>query len=98
MSDVAVRVTERRLGTLPWLVVRGPATEAFTYLGMHLRTEIGEIVDGLPVLAALRAEPSDAVRATTLCTFVADLTGDEATIVCRDAEPVTVPLSSLPNG
>jgi Acyl-coenzyme A:6-aminopenicillanic acid acyl-transferase len=43
----------------------------------------------------VRAEPSDAGRTTTLCTFVADLTGDEATIVCQNTEPVTVPLSSL---
>jgi hypothetical protein len=53
MGDAA-RVTERRLGTLPWLVVRGPAREAFTRLGAHLRAEIAEIVEGLPVLAALR--------------------------------------------
>lgn len=51
---MAVRVTERRLGTLPWLLVRGPATEAFTSLGAHLRTEIGEVVEGLPGLADLR--------------------------------------------
>ncbi len=43
----------------------------------------------------VRAEPTDAGRTTTLCTFVADLTGNQATIVTRDAEPVTVPLTSL---
>jgi hypothetical protein len=53
MGDGA-RVTERRLGTLPWLVVRGPATQAFTCLGAHLRAETAEIVEGLPALAALR--------------------------------------------
>ena len=51
---MAAQVTERRLGTLPWLAVRGPATEAFTHLGGYLRTEIGETVEGLPQLAALR--------------------------------------------
>jgi hypothetical protein len=43
----------------------------------------------------VRADPSNPGRTTTLCTFVADLTGDQATIVTRDTEPVTVPLSSL---
>jgi len=51
---MAVRVVERRLGPVPWLVVRGPAIDAFTSLGGRLRTEIAEIVDGLPDLAALR--------------------------------------------
>ena len=54
MGDMAVRVIERRLGTVPWLVVRGPATEAFTSLGAHLRTEITQVVNGLPDLAGLR--------------------------------------------
>jgi hypothetical protein len=52
--QVAAQVTERRLGSVPWLVVRGPAKEAFTYLGAHLRAEISEVVDGLPALAELR--------------------------------------------
>ena len=43
----------------------------------------------------VRAKPTGADRTTTLCTFVADLTGNQATIVAQDAEPVTVPLSSL---
>ncbi len=51
---MTVRLVQRRLGPVPWLVVRGPAIEAFTSLGAHLRTEIGEIVEGLPGLAALR--------------------------------------------
>jgi hypothetical protein len=54
MSDMAVRVLEGRLGTVPWLVVRGPAIEAFTSFGAHLRTEIAEVIEGLPGLAALR--------------------------------------------
>jgi Acyl-coenzyme A:6-aminopenicillanic acid acyl-transferase len=54
MSDMAVRVIERRLGTVPWLVVRGPAAEAFTSLGAHLRSQIAEVIEGLPDLAALR--------------------------------------------
>jgi hypothetical protein len=56
MNAVAVQVTERRLGAVPWLTVRGPATEAFTRLGAHLRTQIREVVDGLPDLAALRRQ------------------------------------------
>jgi hypothetical protein len=45
---MAVRVEERRLGTVPWLVVRGPAAEAFASLGAHLATEIQAVVEGLP--------------------------------------------------
>jgi len=48
-----------------------------------------------PPPAGVRAVPSDADRTTTLCTFVADLTGGQATLVTQDTEPVTVPLSSL---
>jgi len=51
---VAVRVVERRLGALPWLVVHGPAADAFARLGAHLRAEIRAVVEGLPGLAALR--------------------------------------------
>jgi hypothetical protein len=54
MGDMAVRVVERRLGTVPWLTVRGPAAEAFASLGAHLATEIQAVVEGLPGLAALR--------------------------------------------
>ncbi len=51
---MAVRVVERRLGTVPWLVVRGPPTEAFASLGAHLATDIRAVVEELPSLAALR--------------------------------------------
>ncbi len=51
---MAARVVERRLGTLPWLVVRGPTAEAFASLGAHLATEIQAVAEGLPSLAALR--------------------------------------------
>ena len=51
---MAGRVVERRLGTVPWLVVRGPTAEAFTSLGAHLATDIRAVVEGLPSLAALR--------------------------------------------
>jgi hypothetical protein len=51
---MAVQVVERRLGTVPWLVVRGPAAEAFASLGAHLAAEIRAVVEGLPSLAALR--------------------------------------------
>jgi Acyl-coenzyme A:6-aminopenicillanic acid acyl-transferase len=54
MSDMAVRVIERRLGAVPWLALCGPAIEVFTSLGAHLRAEIAEVVEGLPDLAALR--------------------------------------------
>jgi len=51
---MAVQVVERRLGPVPWLIVRGPATEAFASLGAHLATEIRAVVEGLPSLASLR--------------------------------------------
>ena len=49
-----MRVVERRLGSVPWLVAHGPAADAFASLGAHLRTEIRAVVEGLPGLAALR--------------------------------------------
>jgi len=51
---MAVRVVEQRLGTVPWLVVHGPAAEAFASLGAHPATDIRAVVEGLPSLAALR--------------------------------------------
>lgn len=51
---MAVRVVERRLGTVPWLIVRGPASEAFASLGAHQGREIRAVVEGLPALVALR--------------------------------------------
>ena len=74
---MAVRVMEQRLGSVPWLVVRGPADEAFTSLGAYLGTEIRAVVEGLPSLARLRryvaSEPGQgwfaAVRRATQSRF-----------------------------
>jgi Acyl-coenzyme A:6-aminopenicillanic acid acyl-transferase len=52
---MAVEVTEQQLGQLRWLVVRGPAREAFTSLGETLRTEIQDVVANWPDLPPLRA-------------------------------------------
>jgi hypothetical protein len=52
-----------------------------------------------PPPAGVRASPPPGRGgAVTLCTFVADLRGDEATILWPGAEPVTVPLSVLARG
>lgn len=48
--------------------------------------------------AGVRADPSPVSPSATLCTFVADLTAGDAVIVCRDAEPVTIPLADLATG
>jgi hypothetical protein len=46
-----------------------------------------------------RAEPGPrGGRATTLCTFVADLTAGEAIIAARDDDPVAIPLPDLAQG
>ena len=38
------------------------------------------------------------VTATTLCTFIADLTADEAVNVARDNQPVAISLRALAEG
>lgn len=52
---MAAEVTEQQLGELRWLVVRGPAQEAFTSLGETLRGEIQDIVANWPDVTRLRA-------------------------------------------
>jgi Acyl-coenzyme A:6-aminopenicillanic acid acyl-transferase len=49
-----VNVDEQQLGELRWIVLRGPAEEAFGALGRHMRTQIREIVADWPELARLR--------------------------------------------
>jgi hypothetical protein len=48
---------------------------------------------GAPPPDGVRAEPSATLTTTTLCTFVADLSKREATILSRGADPVTLPIS-----
>ncbi|HEY7429127.1 MAG TPA: C45 family peptidase [Streptosporangiaceae bacterium] len=52
---MAVDLAEQRLGDVRWIVLRGPAQEAFGSLGEHMRTEISEVVTGWPPLDKLRS-------------------------------------------
>jgi hypothetical protein len=98
IGDMAVRMTQRRLGSLPWLVVRGPATEAFACLGRHLRTEIAEVVAGLPALDTLRrqvaAEPGARRFAAVCQTTQARFPGPWAELAAL-ADGAQVPLADL---
>jgi hypothetical protein len=49
-----VTLKEQRLGALRWLVLHGPAEEAFASLGEHMRAEIREILTGWSGMARLR--------------------------------------------
>ncbi len=62
---MAVELAEQRLGDVRWIVLRGPAQEAFGSLGEHMRTEISEVVTGWEPLDKLRshvAEPAGGGR------------------------------------
>jgi hypothetical protein len=58
---MTVTLREETLGELRWIVLRGPAREAFGALGAHLRGEVTSFVDGSLLLPWLRrhvaAEP-----------------------------------------
>jgi hypothetical protein len=56
------------------------------------------ILAGAPLPAGVRADPAPGSNATTLCTFIADLTAGEAVIVARDEQPVAIPLADLAEG
>ena len=51
-----------------------------------------------PLPDGVRADPGPASRATTLCTFVADLTAGMAVLKVRGDPPVAIPLASLAGG
>jgi hypothetical protein len=46
----------------------------------------------------VRADPGPGYNATTLCTFIADLTAGQAVIANRNERPVTIPLRDLAEG
>jgi Acyl-coenzyme A:6-aminopenicillanic acid acyl-transferase len=46
----------------------------------------------------VRADPGPSSSGATLCTFIADLTADEAVLAARDHQPVTIPLQDLAEG
>jgi hypothetical protein len=56
------------------------------------------ILAGSSLPEGVRADPAPGQNATTLCTFVADLTAGEAVIAARDDQPVTIPLPDLAEG
>jgi hypothetical protein len=49
-----VALLEQKLGGLRWIVVHGPADEAFRELGRHTREEITRVIDVVPLLPKLR--------------------------------------------
>jgi Acyl-coenzyme A:6-aminopenicillanic acid acyl-transferase len=51
-----------------------------------------------PLPDGVRRDRAPGDPAITLCTFIADLTADEAVIAARDEQPVTIPLSDLAEG
>jgi len=53
------------------------------------------LLAGAPVPDGVRVDPSEQQPVLTLCTFIADLTGGEATLQWRDELPVHVPLRHL---
>ena len=51
---MSVSLDEHRLGGLPWIVLRGPATVAFRALGEHVRDQMATLVQDWPLLTRLR--------------------------------------------
>jgi hypothetical protein len=56
------------------------------------------VLAGAPLPDGVRAEPGPDSRATTLCTFVADLTAGEAVLAARGGDPIAIPLQDLAEG
>ena len=56
------------------------------------------ILADAPLPDGVRADPEPGYSATTLCTFIADLTAGRAVLVARDDQPVTIPLGDLAEG
>lgn len=70
---MTAELREQQLGTLRWLVLRGPAAEAFTRLGQYMRAEIREIIAGSPLLDGLHRHVSS-TRGRQLLTAVRQAT------------------------
>jgi hypothetical protein len=49
-------------------------------------------------LELITCDPAPGHPATTLCTFIADLTADEAVIAARGSQPVAISLRDLAEG
>jgi Acyl-coenzyme A:6-aminopenicillanic acid acyl-transferase len=57
-----------------------------------------QVLAGASLPDGVRCDPAPGHPATTLCTFVADLTAGEAVIAARDDQPVAIPLRDLAEG
>jgi hypothetical protein len=68
-----------------------PATDPDVAWFLHILADA-------PLPDGVRADPAPASRATTLCTFIADLTAGDAVLAARDHQPVTIPLLDLAEG
>lgn len=56
------------------------------------------VLAGASLPDGVRCDPAPGHPATTLCTFIADLTAGEAVIAARDDQPVAIPLRDLAEG
>jgi acyl-CoA:6-aminopenicillanic acid acyl transferase len=56
------------------------------------------ILADAPLPEGVRADPAPRSNATTLCTFIADLTAGQAVLAARDHQPVAIPLGDLAEG
>ena len=56
------------------------------------------ILAGASLPEGVRADPAPGRQATTLCTFIADLTAGEAVIAAQDHQPAAIPLPDLAEG
>ena len=84
-----------------WVWIRQPPLLTLALDGLASVTAFWYPI--LSVLAAplphgVRADPGPEYNATTLCTFIADLTAGQAVIANRGEQPVTIPLRDLAEG
>jgi Acyl-coenzyme A:6-aminopenicillanic acid acyl-transferase len=56
------------------------------------------VLAGASLPDGVRCDPAQGYPATTLCTFIADLTTGEAVIAARDDQPVAIPVRDLAEG
>ncbi len=57
-----------------------------------------DVLAGASLPDGVRCDPAPGHPATTLCTFIVDLTAGEAVILARDNQPVAIPLRDLAEG
>ncbi len=68
-----------------------PATDPDSAWFLH-------VLAGASLPDGVRCDPAPGHPATTLCTFIADLTAGEAVILARDNQPAAIPLRDLAKG